>query len=221
MYGSMIMFLTGVIGWHALLDQTTKNVAPGGPGNDAHWPTAAKNGFGTANTIASKVWFTLCDGVLSEVFYPTLDVPNVQTLQLVILDSTKVETESEDTTHHMEVLDSRALTFRQINTAKSGSYTITKTYITDPARDTVLIDIEFDSRLPARLYVYYDPSLNNSGMHDSACTEGNALVSADGNKASALVSSTGFGLRGETNELEVTNGYLGTSDGLSKVSGEM
>ena len=217
MYGSMIMFLTGVISWHALLDQTTKNVAPGGPGNDAHWPTAAKNGFGTANTIASKVWFTLCDGVLSEVFYPTLDVPNVQTLQLVILDSTKVETESEDTTHHMEVLDSRALTFRQINTAKSGSYTITKTYITDPARDTVLIDIEFDSRLPARLYVYYDPSLNNSGMHDSAWTEGNALVSADGNKASALVSSTGFGLRGETNEPEVTNGYLGTSDGLTEL----
>ena len=217
MYGSMIMFLTGVISWHALLDQTTKNVAPGGPGNDAHWPTAAKNGFGTANTIASKVWFTLCDGVLSEVFYPTLDVPNVQTLQLVILNSTKVETESEDTTHHMEVLDSRALTFRQINIAKSGSYTITKTYITDPARDTLLIDIEFDSRLPARLYVYYDPSLNNSGMHDSAWTEGNALVSADGNKASALVSSTGFGLRGETNELEVTNGYLGTSDGLTEL----
>ena len=48
------------------------------PGADAHWLSAAKNGFGTSNTTRSKVWFTLTDGVLSEVYYPTLDVPNVQ-----------------------------------------------------------------------------------------------------------------------------------------------
>ena len=57
----------------------------------------------------------------------------------------------------------------------------------------------------ARLYVYYDPSLNNSGMHDSAWTEGDALVAVDGNKASALMSSCGFG--------EVKNGVLGGSFG--------
>ncbi len=227
MYGFMIMFLTGVMGHHALLDQTTKTVAPGGPGNDAHWPTAAKDGFGTANTIASKVWFTLCDGVLSEVFYPTLDVPNVQMLQLIVVGA-NVETESQDTTHRTEVLDPRALTFRQINTARSGYYTITKTYVTDPERNTVLIDIQFASRMAASVYVYYDPSLNNSGMHDSAWTEGNALVAIDGNKASALVSSSGFAFRDEamralgrvpdpTNELEVSNGYLGTSDGLTEL----
>jgi len=48
-----------------------------GQASDAHWPTAAKNGFGTSTTLASKVWFTLADGVMTEVFYPTLDVPNV------------------------------------------------------------------------------------------------------------------------------------------------
>jgi len=227
MCGFMIMFLTGVIGHHALLDQTTKTIAPGGPGNDAHWPTAAKDGFGTANTIASKVWFTLCDGVLSEVFYPTLDVPNVQMLQLIVVGA-NVETESQDTTHRTEVLDPRALTFRQINTARSGYYTITKTYVTDPERNTVLIDIQFASRMAASVYVYYDPSLNNSGMHDSAWTEGDALVAIDGNKASALVSSSGFAFRDEAmralgrvpegaNELEATNGYLGTSDGLTEL----
>src|SRR5260370_807556 len=225
MYGFMIMFLTGVIGCHALLDQTTKNVAPGGPGNDAHWPTAAKDGFGTSNTIASKVWFTLGDGVLSEVFFPTLDVPNVQVLQLIVAGG-NVETESQDTTHRTDVLDPRSLTFRQINTARSGSYTITKTYVTDPERNTVLIDIQFDSTIAASVYVYYDPSLNNSGMHASAWTEGNALVAIDGNKASALLSSFGFASRNKTirvlvllpnptNELEVTTGYLGTSDGLT------
>ena len=52
--------------------------------NDAHWATAAKNGFGTSTTLSSKVWFTLANGVMTEVFYPTIDLPNVQTLQLYV-----------------------------------------------------------------------------------------------------------------------------------------
>jgi len=158
---------------------------------DAHWPTAAKNGFGTSTSGTSKVWFTLANGVMTEVFFPTLDVPNVQTLQLQVAIGGKIETELDDTLHRVEPAPN-ALTFRQINKAKSGQYTITKTYITDPRRNTVLIDVDFDSRARAQLSVYYDPSLNNSGMHDSAWSEGDALLAVDGNKASALIPSCGF-----------------------------
>src|SRR5688572_943217 len=97
-------------------------------GQDAHWPTAAKNGFGTSTTLASKVWFTLADGVMTEVFYPTLDVPNVQTLKFQVSIDGKIETEIEDTHHRLELPNSNALVFRQINSAKGGQYTITKTY---------------------------------------------------------------------------------------------
>jgi len=161
-------------------------------GGDAHWPTAAKNGFGTSTTLASKIWFTLANGVMTEVFFPTLDVPNVQMLQLHIATGGRVETETDDTFHRLEVPNPSSLTFRQVNSAKSGQYTITKTYITDPRSSTVLIDLNFDSKAPAQLSVYYDPSLNNSGMHDSAWTENDALVAIDGNKASALIPSCGF-----------------------------
>jgi glucoamylase len=159
---------------------------------DAHWATAAKNGFGTSNTLASKVWFTLAEGVMTEVFYPTLDMPNVQTLQFQVVTSTKIENEVDDTVHRLELPNPGSLTFRQINRAKSGAYTITKTYITDPRRSTVLIDVDFDSQTDARLYVLYDPSLNNSGWHDRGWTKLNALTSVDGNIASALVPSCGF-----------------------------
>jgi glucoamylase len=160
-------------------------------GVDAHWPTAAKNGFGTSASSTSKVWFTLADGVMTELFFPTLDVPNVQILQMQVAIGGKIETELEDTFHRVEPIRD-ALTFRQVNSAKSGEYTITKTYITDPRRNTVLIDIDFDSRARAQLSVYYDPSLNNSGMHDSAWSEGDTLFAVDGNKASALIPSCGF-----------------------------
>jgi glucan 1,4-alpha-glucosidase len=204
--------------------QTTGLSPPGGPGADAHWLTAAKNGFGTSNTLNSKVWFTLADGVLTEVYYPTLDVPNVQILQLIVVTS-NVETESE-MIHRTEVLDPRALTFRQINTSKSGSYTITKTFVTDPQRNTVLIDIQSDSRIPAKVYLYYDPSLNNSGMHDSAWVAGDALLAADNDKASAVISSSGFVTNarpvghtaiGRAVSREISNGYLGNSDGLTEL----
>ena len=221
------MFLAGAIACYTLFAQRTNISAPGAPGADAHWPSAAKNGFGTSNTTRSKVWFTLNNGVMTEVFYPTLDVPNVQMLQLIIAGGS-VETESENTTHRLELVDGRALTFRQINTATNGDYTITKTYVTDAQRDTVLIDINFDSRAARNVYVYYDPSLNNSGMHDSAWTEGDALLAVDGDKASALVSSTGFAYPDESirdtlkpedraPDLDVSNGYLGTSDGLTEL----
>ena len=161
------------------------------PDYDAHWLTAAKNGFGTATTLDSKVWFTLANGVLTEVFYPTVDMPNVQSLQLLIKTNTDVETELQDTKHRLEVPDPRSLTFQQINTAHHGLYKITKTYVTDPQRNTVLINVQFDSQIPADVGIIYDPSLNNSGKHDVGGTEGDAVVAQDGNKASALVSNCG------------------------------
>jgi glucoamylase len=200
----------------ALFGQATNRLAPGAPGQDAHWPTAAKQGFGSANSIRSKIWFTLADGVMTEVYYPTLDKPNMQTLQLVIAPANgKVETEIDDTDHSIEVLDNaRSLTFRQQNTAKSGAYTITKTYVTDPERSSVLIDITFrgNEANPCRcnLYAYYDPSLNNSGLHDSGWIDRDWLVASDANTASALT-VIDYGLD------EKTNGYLGTSDGLTQM----
>jgi glucoamylase len=161
-------------------------------GIDAHWPTAAKHGFGTSMTLTSKVWFTLANGVMTEVFYPTLDTPNVQTLEFRVAIGEKVETESENTFHQLELPNPNSLTFRQINTSKTNEYTITKTYVTDPRGNTVLIDLDFNNRSGGQLSVYYDPSLNNSGMYDAAWTEGDALVAIDKNKASALISNCGF-----------------------------
>jgi glucoamylase len=191
--------------------QSRAVLAPGAPGAQAQWTDAGKDAVGTANTIESKVWFTLHGGVMTEVYYPTVDVANTRALELVVVSGTRVETESADTTHRVELLDEQALTFRQTNAAKSGLYTITKTYTVDPERHTVLIEVGFESRarLPLALYVYYDPSLNNSGMHDSAWSQGGALLASDADKASALVSSAGFA--------ETTNGYFETSDGLTQL----
>jgi|GEM_PF-109149 len=203
-------------------------LAPGAPGGDARWESAGKTAVGSSNTLESKVWFTLRSGVMTEVYYPTVDLGETRLTQLVVVsaDGRRVETEEEDTTHRVEVLDPQSLTFRQVNTARSGAYTVTKTYVADPSRSTVLVDVEFKGRGGERLYVYHDPSLNNSGMHDSAWSAGGAhgitggaaageqaALASDADKATALVYSprpkelAAFG--------RVTSGYFGTSDGLT------
>src|SRR2546423_10884647 len=77
--------------------QSRTSFAPGAPGKDAQWASAGKQGVGTSNTLESKVWFTLQGGSLTEVFYPTVDIPNVHFLEFVVVhpSSKTVETERE------------------------------------------------------------------------------------------------------------------------------
>src|SRR4051794_29517483 len=158
---------------------TAAGTAPGAPGANAIWTPANKVGFGTSTTTTSKVWHTLSDGKLTEVYYPDLGTPSVRDLQFIVSDGkTFAERESDATTQRVELADSRSLTYRQINTAKSGRYRITKTYVTDPARNTLLIDVNFESltRTPLDLYALYDPSLANGGMDDSGTSSAATLL---------------------------------------------
>ena len=45
--------------------------AADGPGAMSHFGLARKDCLGTARNSTSKVWFTVADGVLSDVYYPT------------------------------------------------------------------------------------------------------------------------------------------------------
>src|SRR3954453_19723367 len=97
------------------------DTAPGAPGDNAIWTPANKTGFGTSTTTTSKVWHTLQDGKLTEVFYPDLGTPSVRDLQFIVSDGkTFAERESDSTTQRVELADSRSLTYRQVNTDKDG-----------------------------------------------------------------------------------------------------
>jgi glucoamylase len=188
---------------------SSSSSAPGAPGEQAVWTEADKDGFGTSKTINSKVWYTLDDGELTEVYYPDIGTPSVRDLQFVVSDGkTFAELETDATNHEVKLLDGgRSLTYRQINTDKSGEYRITKTYVTDPARSTLLIDVTFESLTNKlyQLYVLYDPSLDNGGDDDTATSQNGQLLASDGDVASALVGAPQFE--------QTSNGYKGKSDG--------
>jgi glucoamylase len=141
--------------------------ADDGPGTLSHFDLARKDCVGTARNRRSKVWFTVADGVLSDVYFPTNDNTNNQTLQFVVTDGeTFTDLQTRDMTYTVRALDDRALTCRVTSTANSGRYRIVTDYVTDPNRPTVVLRSRFESlrgRGDYRLYVRFDPTLNGNG----------------------------------------------------------
>jgi len=182
--------------------------APGAPGDTATWTPADKDGFGTAASLDSKLWHTLEQGELTEVYYPDLGTPSIRDLQLVVSDGrTFADRERDATNHRVELVDPRSLTYRQIDTAKSGAYRIVKTYVSDPSRSALLIDVSFQSLTgkPYKVYALLDPALSNDGNDDSGIAKHGLLLTQDAKAGSALVAQPSFG--------RTSTGYLDASDG--------
>src|SRR5438128_4716574 len=114
-------------------------LAPGGPGGLSHFDLARKDCLGTAADTASKVWYTVAGGVLSDVYYPTIDNTNVETLQYIVTDGTTfTDLQTRDMTYTVEPLrEAGGMACRVTAAAKSGKYRIQTDYITDPARNSV------------------------------------------------------------------------------------
>jgi glucoamylase len=195
-----------------------QGVAPGGPGGNSDWLPANKTGFGTSYTTASNVWFTLQGGRLSEVYYPRLDTPSVRNLDFVVTDGQSFAIRAQDASTSTRLVNPESLTYQIVNTDTANRWRLTTTYVTDPSRTTLLINVEFTSLngQPYQLYAVYQPRLNNpllnAPLNESGVTQGNALLASDAlmQVASGLVASPAF--------TETSNGYLGTSDGWTDLS---
>jgi hypothetical protein len=99
---------------------------PGAPGQATTWNEGDKDGFGTAVGTASKVWYTLADGELTDVYFPRIDTPSIRDSQFVVTDgATFTDREDRDSTHRVTLLKPDSLTYQITNTAKSGAWRIT------------------------------------------------------------------------------------------------
>ena len=83
------------------------STATDGPGALSHFDLSRKDCLGTARNTSSKVWFTIANGVLSDVYYPTADNTNVETMQYIVTDgSTFTDLQTRDTTYTVQSLKS-------------------------------------------------------------------------------------------------------------------
>ncbi|MEV7549896.1 glycoside hydrolase family 15 protein [Amycolatopsis sp. NPDC089917] len=185
--------------------------APGAPGAHPSWLPADKTGFGTARERASNVWFTLQGGRMSEVYYPDLSTPGVRSLDLVVTDGKSFAT-VDSSAKTQQVRRTDGLTYEQTITDDRRRWKLRKTYVTDPARASVLIDVDFVSLTgrPYQVYAVADPDLTNEGSDDSARADGASAVSSDAKTAAALTAEPAFS--------RTSVGYSGSSDGITQLT---
>ncbi len=122
---------------------------------------------GTARNTTSKIWYTVADGVLSDVYAPTIDTTNVETMQYLVTDgSSFTDLQTRDTTYTVSA-DSTGMVCTVTSTAKTGAYRLTTTYLTDPARPSVVVQTSYTPLTPAaasyRVYVRLDATVGGNG----------------------------------------------------------
>ncbi|MEV7093366.1 glycoside hydrolase family 15 protein [Amycolatopsis sp. NPDC051045] len=187
--------------------------APGAPGAHPSWLPANKTGFGTARDRGSNVWFTLQGGQMSEVYYPDLSTPSVRSLNFVVTDGRSFAvTDYAAKSQQVRRTDDDSLTYEQTITDDQHRWRLRKTYVTDPAATTVLVDVDFQSLTgrPYQLYAVADPDLTNDGSDDSAARSGDAVTAQDASNAAALTARPAF--------VKTSVGYAGASDGNTQLA---
>src|SRR5215813_1011882 len=86
--------------------------ATGGPGIEPRWTRGAKDAVGTAYSVASSIWFTLSAGVVSEVYYPTIDRPQTRDMQFLVTDGRTFFRDERSMVHQIDYIEPHALGLR-------------------------------------------------------------------------------------------------------------
>ncbi len=191
----------------------------GAPGIDPRWTRGAKEAIGTAYSAGSTVWFTASAGVVNEVYYPTVDRPQIRDLQYLVTDG---ETFFHDERRHFESrverYEGHALGIRITNREFSGRYAIIKDIIADPHQPCVLVHtrLEGDPAFLARLRIFalLAPHLAEGGWGNSGYAleaGGRALLTAEKNGIWLALGATVPFLRRSC-------GFVGTSDGWTDLA---
>jgi glucoamylase len=194
---------------------------PGAPGVTAYFDLGRKDCLGTARNSRSKVWYTVADGVLSDVYEPTIDNTNVGTLQYIVTDGrTFTDLQTRDTAYTVRA-DRTGMVCTVTSTSAKHRYRLTTTYVTDPARDSVVMRTTVDGPPNLHVYARLDAHVNgNSG--DDARLAGDTPVLYDTDTVSQAANRDyavpTYMALAATSGKSATVGYAGTaSDGLTQL----
>lgn len=196
-----------------------KNVAFGAPGMAPRWTSGAKDAVGTAYSIASKVWFTAVRGCLTEVYYPTIDTPQIRDLQFLITDGeTFFHEERRALVPTVHPLENGALGVSVTMSDPEGRYKLRKEIISDPFQATVLMNVTVDAGeemlKKLRVYALCAPHLNIGGAHNNG-----EVVQAQGRMLlSAFRDDTHLAMGATLPFKRTSVGYVGVTDGWQDIS---
>ena len=181
----------------------------GAPGAQGSWSSARKVQVGTFydkdHTAKSPLWFTLAEGTLTEVFYPTIDRGQIRDSQFVVTDGQSFFQQERDLKHQTEVLSPSLA--RITNEDSSGRYKISHTYYTLKDSATLVDEVVVQSfRDGLHFYLLTKPQLNNTAAGDSASVTNDGFFFKENDTQLRVSTTLGFRKK--------SVGFVGNSDGF-------
>ncbi len=197
---------------------TQHGEAPGAPGLAPRWTSAVKDAVGTAYSASSRLWFTCSHGILNEIYYPTIDHPQIRDMEFLVSDGvTFSHEEKRDLISTFEYIHPEALGVRYTNRDPDGRYALVKEIICDPHHSVLLVHgrLEAEPELlqKLKLFALLAPHLDGGGAGNSARAVDVAgyrvLLAWKDPWSLAMGVSCGFS--------RVSCGFVGSSDGWQDI----
>jgi glucoamylase len=199
------------------MSEAAGSEAPGAPGIPPTWSSSDKDAVGTSH-YASRVWFTVGRGILTEVYWPHVDRPQVRDLGFIVADDAGFWSEvKRDATHEVRHEAGGVPAITAVHS--HPRYRLTLRICADDHADVVRIEARLEDRRdpadpgqaahPLRLYPLLAPHLGFGGVHGRAWAgthKGQAMLFAQNGPWSLALASDPAPVRQSV-------GYVGTSDG--------
>jgi len=186
--------------------------APGAPGLPPTWSSSAKEMVG-CSLGPSRLWFTLGGGILNEVYYPRVDLPQIRDLGIIVADGRGFWVEVKRMYRHSLTLAAPGVPAVRI-VHEHERFELALRIAPSRERDVLLVEIELTGDESLRPYVLLAPHLGGTGNNNSAAIAGHrghrVLWAEQGPFALALAAVTpdqqdAWG--------RASCGFVGTSDG--------
>jgi len=204
----------------AILEYQPK--ASGAPGIAPKWTRSAKDIVGTAYSTSSRIWYTASAGVINEIYYPTIDLPQVRDLQFLISDGEGFShDERRDMSSETDYLDEHGLGVRITSRDRAGRYRIVKEIIAEPHAPCLLISARLEGDDPAflarlHLYVLLAPHLGVGGWGNN----GNAALIVGHEFLTANKNGIWLALGASVPFIARSCGYVGATDGWQDLNSD-
>lgn len=198
--------------------------APGAPGIAPTWASSAKDLVGTT-LGAARLWFTTAFGIVNEVYFPRVDLPQIRDLGFIVADGAGFWVEVKRAGNYLIETAAPGVPAARI-VHRHERFTLALRITPDPERDVLLIEARLDGASEAageaasgsaprlRLYALLAPHLGGSGAGN--CAE----VGRHGRRRVLWAEQGPFGLAlAAVDEaqrdawLRGSAGYVGASDG--------
>jgi glucoamylase len=140
--------------------------APGAPGMAPTWSSSNKEMVGCALGM-SRLWFTIGGGVVNEVYYPRVDLPQIRDLGFIVADGRGFWAEVKRLWRHTLELAAPGVPAVRI-VHRHERFELTLRVTPCEHRDVLLIEVDLRGDASLKPYVLLAPHVGGTGLNNRA-----------------------------------------------------